>query len=122
MTAGHAVEIVLGLPPASEKVPAGMRAENLSIKNWSAATTLSSAVTERPPVFWCHFLESWRQDGENSEKMAKKRAKMGEIWPKKKSAGRRSIIELSSVLEEMGEKWPKKSGGSLTQKLRGAGT
>ena len=27
--------------------------------------------------------------------MAKKRAKMGEIWPVKKSAGRRSIIEGS---------------------------
>eukprot|EP01045_Picozoa_sp_COSAG04_P004572 COSAG04_NODE_201_length_20457_cov_316.186462_10_plen_68_part_00 len=27
--------------------------------------------------------------------MAKKRAKMGEIWPKKKSAGRRSIIEAT---------------------------
>ena len=27
--------------------------------------------------------------------MAKRRAKMGEIWPKKKSAGRRSIIEAS---------------------------
>ena len=54
---------------------------------------------------------------------------MGEIWPKKKSAGRRSIIE-GSVLEQevlgengeqmgknrgqMGEKWPKKSGGKLT--------
>ena len=45
------------------------------------------------PVFWCHFLESWRQDGENREKTRKNGAKMGEIWPKKKSAGRRSIIE-----------------------------
>ena len=33
--------------------------------------------------------DSWRQDGENRERMAKKRAKMGEIWPKKKRAGGR---------------------------------
>ena len=50
-------------------------------------------LRNRPPVFWCHFPESWRQDGENSEKTAKKRAKMGEIWPKKKSAGRRPILD-----------------------------
>ena len=37
-------------------------------------------------------------DGENSEKMAKKRAKMGEIWPKKKRAGRRSILEGTVLL------------------------
>ena len=36
-------------------------------------------LRNRPPVFWCHFLE-------NSEKMAKQRATMGEIWPVKKSA------------------------------------
>ena len=52
-------------------------------------------LRNRPPVFWCHFLESWRQDGENREKTRKNGAKMGEIWPKKKSAGRRSIIEGS---------------------------
>ena len=52
-------------------------------------------LRNRPPVFWCHFLESWRQDGENREKTRKNGAKMGEIWPKKKSAGRRSIIEVS---------------------------
>ena len=41
----------------------------------------------RPPVFWYHFLESWRQDGENSEKTRKNGAKMGEKWPNKKSVG-----------------------------------
>ena len=50
-------------------------------------------LRNRPPVFWCHFLESWLQDGENREKTRKNGAKMGEIRPKKKSAGRRSIIE-----------------------------
>ena len=34
----------------------------------------------------------------NSEKDGKKRAKMGEIWPKNKSVGRRSIIEGSVPL------------------------
>ena len=29
-------------------------------------------LRNRPPVFWCHALESWRQDGENSERMAEK--------------------------------------------------
>eukprot|EP01045_Picozoa_sp_COSAG04_P022327 COSAG04_NODE_2507_length_3994_cov_3.489859_1_plen_128_part_10 len=28
-------------------------------------------LRNRPPVFWCHFLESWRQDGENREKTRK---------------------------------------------------
>ena len=41
-------------------------------------------LRNRPWVFWCHFSDSWRQDEENSEKTAKKRAKMGEIWPNKK--------------------------------------
>ena len=44
------------------------------------------------PVLWCPFLESWRQDGENSEKTEKKRAKMGEIQPNKKSAGCPSML------------------------------
>ena len=52
-------------------------------------------LRNRPSVFWCHFLESWRQDGENREKTRKNGAKMGEIWPKKKSAGCPSIIEGS---------------------------
>ena len=52
-------------------------------------------LRNRPPVFWCHFLESWRQDGENREKTRKNGAKMGEIWPKKKSVGCPSIIEGS---------------------------
>ena len=34
-------------------------------------------LRNRPTVFWCHFLESWRQDGENREKTAKKRGKNG---------------------------------------------
>ena len=38
-------------------------------------------LRNRPPVFWRHFLDSWRQDGENSEKMEKKASKMGEIQP-----------------------------------------
>ena len=50
-------------------------------------------LRNRPPVFWRHFLDSWRQDGENSEKTEKKRAKMGEIQPSKKSAGRRPICD-----------------------------
>ena len=29
-------------------------------------------LRNRPPVFWRHFLDSWRQDGENSEKTEKK--------------------------------------------------
>ena len=60
-------------------------------------------LRNRPPVFWCHFLESWRQDGENRERTRKNGAKMGEIWPKKKSAGRRSIIEgtVPQVLDGM---------------------
>ena len=52
-------------------------------------------LRNRPPVFWCHVLESWLQDGENREKTRKNGAKMGEIWPKKKSAGCPSIIEGS---------------------------
>ena len=35
-------------------------------------------LRNRPTVFWCRLLDSWRQDGENSEKTEKKRAKMGE--------------------------------------------
>ena len=50
-------------------------------------------LRNRPPVLWCHFLESWLQDGENREKTRKNGAKMGEIWPKKKSAGRRPILD-----------------------------
>ena len=50
-------------------------------------------LRNRPPVLWCHFLDSSCQDGENSEKTEKKRAKMGEIWPNKKSAGRRPILD-----------------------------
>ena len=50
-------------------------------------------LRNRPPVFWCHFLEFWCRDGENSEKTEKKRAKMGEIWPNKKSACRRPICD-----------------------------
>ena len=50
-------------------------------------------LRNRPPVFWCHFLESWLQDGENREKTRKNGAKMGEIWPNKKSAGRRPILD-----------------------------
>ena len=50
-------------------------------------------LRNRPPVFWCHFLESWLQDGENREKTRKNGANMGEIWPKKKSAGRRPILD-----------------------------
>eukprot|EP01045_Picozoa_sp_COSAG04_P007013 COSAG04_NODE_356_length_16034_cov_11.195168_15_plen_117_part_00 len=50
-------------------------------------------LRNRPPVFWCHFLESWLQDGESREKTRKNGAKMGEIWPKKKSAGRRPICD-----------------------------
>ena len=41
----------------------------------TAATTLwqpFAAVTAQAPVFWCHFLDSWRQDGENSETTAEK--------------------------------------------------
>ena len=48
-------------------------------------------LRNRPPVFWRLFLDSWRQDGENSEKTGKKASKMGEIQPSKKSAGRRPI-------------------------------
>ena len=33
----------------------------------------------RPTVFWCHVLESWRQGGQNSENTEEKRVKMGEI-------------------------------------------
>ena len=50
-------------------------------------------LRNRPPVLWRLFLDSWRQDGENSEKTAEKRAKMGEIQPNKKSAGRRPICD-----------------------------
>ena len=50
-------------------------------------------LRNRPPVLWYHFPDSSRQDGENSEKTEKKRAKMGEIWPNKKSAGRRPILD-----------------------------
>ena len=31
-----------------------------------------SVVAEPPPVFWCRFPDSWRQDGENSENTAEK--------------------------------------------------
>ena len=34
-------------------------------------------LRNRPPVFWCHFLESWRQDKENSEKNGEKTSKNG---------------------------------------------
>ena len=44
------------------------------------------------------MLDSWRQDGENSEKTAKSGAKMGEIWPKKRSAGCPSKV-VSAVAE-----------------------
>ena len=50
-------------------------------------------LRNRSPAFWCHFLESWLQDGENREKTRKNGAKMGEIWPNKKSAGRRPIVD-----------------------------
>ena len=50
-------------------------------------------LRNRPPVLWYHFLESWRRDGENREKTRKNGARMGEIWPKKKSAGRRPICD-----------------------------
>ena len=42
-----------------------------------------STVSDRFFGSWCRFPESWRQDGENGEKMGKKRGKMGEKWPKK---------------------------------------
>ena len=49
-------------------------------------------VTELPP---CPLvpLSGILADFLNSEKTAKKRAKMGEIWPIKKSAGRRPICD-----------------------------
>ena len=50
-------------------------------------------LRNRPPVFWRRLLDSWRQDGENSEKTEKKASKMGEIQPSKKSAGRRPICD-----------------------------
>ena len=77
MTAGHAVEIVLGLPPASVKVPAGMRAENLSIKNWSAATTLSSAVFDRYGTAPRSFGATFWNPGVKAERTAKQRRKNG---------------------------------------------
>ena len=49
-------------------------------------------VTEPAPCLLVPLLDSWRQDGENSEKTAKKRAKMGEIQPSKKSAGCPSML------------------------------
>ena len=65
-------------------------------ETWSCTVLLGSAalsccgrfgpLRNRPPVVWCHLLESWRQDGENSENMTEKRAKMGETWSIKKSA------------------------------------
>ena len=42
-----------------------------------------STVSDRFSGSWCRFPESWGQDGENGEKTAKERAKMGEKWPKK---------------------------------------
>ena len=50
-------------------------------------------LRNRPRVFWCRLLDSGRRDGENSEKTEKKRAKLGEIQPSKKSAGRRPICD-----------------------------
>eukprot|EP01045_Picozoa_sp_COSAG04_P004237 COSAG04_NODE_181_length_21260_cov_200.681820_12_plen_98_part_00 len=62
----------------------------LSIKNWSAATTLSSAVFDRYATAPLSFGATFWNPGVKTEKTAKKTrkngAKLGEIWPKKKSA------------------------------------
>ena len=50
-------------------------------------------LRNRPTAFWCRLLDSWRRDGENSEKTEKKASKMGEIQPSKKSADRRPIVD-----------------------------
>ena len=76
--------------------PVILPAVYLSTKNRSAATTLSSAVFDRYAAGPRSFGTTFWNPGVKTEKTAKqwrKNEHTGEIWPKKKSAGRRSILE-----------------------------
>ena len=88
------------LTPAREKMNAiGLLSENqvrsTPLKNGGDHSFGSrfGPLRNRRPVLRCRLLDSGRRDGENSEKTRKNGAKMGEIWPKKKSAGRRPICD-----------------------------
>ena len=48
-----------------------------------------ATVSDRFSGSWCRFLESWGQDGGNSEKTGKTRRKMGEKWPKESGSNDR---------------------------------
>ena len=60
------------MPEKTAETPAAVRSTPLKNGGDHSFGGRFGPLWNRPPVFRCHFLDSWRQDGENSEKMAKR--------------------------------------------------
>ena len=82
------------IPSAKRAVVAAAAAGYLSIKNWSAATTLSSAVSDRYGAGPRSFGATFWNPGVETEKTAKKRRKNEQKWARYSHLKRVRVADL----------------------------